>query len=130
MDMKHLTILSAAACFGLLARPGRSTARQPLRPARDPADGGGAGLHQQSGPWSKPAKTTGHSRIVAQSSDFFRSSRIELDGRDAPPLSVFRMHPNLPPGLYEVSAFLIGDQRPARAAVSPRRQGQCAQRRV
>ena len=54
--------------------------------------------------------------IVAQSSDFFRSSRIELDGRDAPPLSVFQ-YPNLPPGLYEVSAFLIGTNG-QRAAVS------------
>jgi len=54
--------------------------------------------------------------VVAQSSDFFRGSRIELDGRDAPPLSVFQ-YSNLPPGLYEVSAFLIGTGG-QRAAVS------------
>ena len=54
--------------------------------------------------------------VVAQSSDFFRSSRIELEGRDAPPLSVFQ-YPNLPPGLHEVSAFLIGTNG-QRAAVS------------
>ena len=45
--------------------------------------------------------------VIAQSSDFFRSSRIELDGREAPPLSVFQ-YGNLPPGLYEVSAYLLG----------------------
>jgi hypothetical protein len=54
--------------------------------------------------------------VVAQSTDFFRSSRVELDGRDAPPLAVFQ-YGNLPPGLYEVSAFLIGTGG-QRAAVS------------
>ena len=115
MDMKHLTILSAAACFGLLWAPGSLDGGQPLR------------LHVTPVMAAAPAfisvramvEASDDNRaleIVAQSSDFFRSSRIELDGRDAPPLSVFQ-YPNLPPGLYEVSAFLIGTNG-QRAAVS------------
>ena len=45
--------------------------------------------------------------IVAQSSEFYRSSRIDLDGRNAPPLAVFE-YPNLPAGMYEISAVLAG----------------------
>ena len=47
--------------------------------------------------------------IVAQSPEFFRSSSIDLDGRSAPRLSVVQ-YPNLPPGLYEVSAVLVGSR--------------------
>jgi hypothetical protein len=54
--------------------------------------------------------------IVAQSSEFFRSSRIDLEGRAAPPLSVVQ-YPNLPPGTYDVTAVLIGTQG-QRAAVT------------
>ena len=53
--------------------------------------------------------------IVAQSSDFFRSSRIDLEGRDAPPLSIVQ-YPNLPPGTYDVTATLIGTQGERAAA--------------
>jgi hypothetical protein len=45
--------------------------------------------------------------IVAQSPDFYRSSRISLDGGRAPRLSVFGF-PSLPAGLYEVSGTLVG----------------------
>ena len=45
--------------------------------------------------------------IVAQSPQFFRSSTIDLDGRNSPPLTVVE-YPNLPPGLYEVTAVLVG----------------------
>jgi hypothetical protein len=45
--------------------------------------------------------------IVAQSPQFFRSSTIDLDGRNSPPLTVIE-YPNLPPGFYEVSAVLVG----------------------
>jgi hypothetical protein len=45
--------------------------------------------------------------IVAQSPEFFRSSRIDLNGRNAPRLAVFE-YPSLPQGLYEVSAVLVG----------------------
>jgi hypothetical protein len=113
MDMKHLIL--AAACVGLLGAPGTLDGGQPLS------------LHVTPVMAAAPAfisvravvEASDDNRaleIVAQSSDFFRSSRIELDGRDAPPLSVFQ-YPNLPPGLYEVSAFLIGTNG-QRAAVS------------
>ena len=45
--------------------------------------------------------------IVAQSPDFYRSSRVTLDGGRAPRLSVFEF-PGLPAGLYEVSGTLVG----------------------
>ena len=43
----------------------------------------------------------------AQSPQFFRSSTIDLDGRNSPPLTIIE-YPNLPPGFYEVSAVLVG----------------------
>jgi hypothetical protein len=46
--------------------------------------------------------------VVAQSADFYRSSRIALDGDHAPRRAVFEYR-NLPPGLYEVSGVLVGD---------------------
>jgi hypothetical protein len=115
MGMKHLATLSAAACLGLLGVPGTLNGGQPLSLRVTPVMA------------AAPAFISVHAvveasddnralEIVAQSSDFFRSSRIELDGRDAPPLSVFQ-YPNLPPGLYEVSAVLIGTGG-QRAAVS------------
>ena len=45
--------------------------------------------------------------IVAQSSDFYRSSLVTLDGGNAPRLAVFNF-PSLPAGLYEVSGTLVG----------------------
>jgi hypothetical protein len=62
------------------------------------------------------ATKTGRSKSWRNRPSLFKGSRIELDGRDAPPLSVFQ-YTNLPPGLYEVSAFLIGTSG-QRAAVS------------
>jgi hypothetical protein len=106
MGMKLLTILPAAAFLGLLGAPATLNGSQPLS------------LHVTPVMAAAPAfisiravvEASDDNRalqIVAQSSDFFRSSRIELDGRNAPPLSVFQ-YPNLPPGLYDVSAILIG----------------------
>jgi hypothetical protein len=45
--------------------------------------------------------------IVAESSEFYRSSEIQLDGDRAPRTSVFEFR-SLPPGTYEVKATLRG----------------------
>ena len=45
--------------------------------------------------------------IIAESSDFFRSSQIPLDGQYAPHVSVFEF-PGLPAGLYAVTGILGG----------------------
>ncbi len=45
--------------------------------------------------------------VTAQSPDYFRRSRVELDGRNAPPLAVFE-YPNMPPGLYDITGVLVG----------------------
>src|SRR5262245_36126325 len=45
--------------------------------------------------------------ITAESPDFVRGSTIQLDGRNAPRLSVFEFR-DLPPGLYDVRAQLVG----------------------
>ena len=45
--------------------------------------------------------------IVAESTEYVRSSTIQLDGVSAPRVSVFEFR-NLPPGRYDVSGFLIG----------------------
>lgn len=54
--------------------------------------------------------------IVAESSDFYRSSEIQLDGEHAPRTNTFEFR-SLPSGTYEVKATLIGPGREARAAV-------------
>ena len=46
-------------------------------------------------------------RVVAESGDFYRSSEVQLDGTNAPPLEVFEFR-NLPTGLYQVTGVLVG----------------------
>jgi len=43
--------------------------------------------------------------VVAESTEFYRSSEIELDGARAPRTSLFEFR-SLPPGTYEVRATL------------------------
>lgn len=113
--MHRVAILSVLACTGLLGQASILNGSQPLS------------LHVSPTMAAAPAfinirvvvEASDDNRaleIVAQSPEFFRSSRIQLDGHDAPPLSVFQ-YANLPPGLYDVSAFLIGTNG-QRAAVS------------
>jgi hypothetical protein len=45
--------------------------------------------------------------IVAESTDFYRSSQIQLEGDKAPRTTRFEFR-SLPPGTYEVRALLIG----------------------
>jgi hypothetical protein len=54
--------------------------------------------------------------VIAQSPDFYRSSRVELPGRNAPRLAVFE-YASLPPGLYDITGVLVGTSG-RRAAVS------------
>jgi hypothetical protein len=49
--------------------------------------------------------------VVAESEAFFRSSRIQLDGRDAPVLNVIEFR-NLPTGLYQITGVLVGERGP------------------
>ena len=44
--------------------------------------------------------------IVAESSNFYRSSSIQLDGANAPRLNVFEFK-NLPTGTYDVTSVLV-----------------------
>jgi hypothetical protein len=52
--------------------------------------------------------------VVAESSDFYRSSEISLDGHRAPHLNVFELR-SLPSGDYEVRAVLKGAGNQTRA---------------
>lgn len=104
--MKKLAILAASACACLVAGAGTLNGGQPLTlqvsPAMAPAP---AFIRVRA-----VVEANDENRwldIVAQSSDFFRSSRVDLDGRNAPRLQVFEF-PNLPSGSYEVSAVLVG----------------------
>jgi hypothetical protein len=55
-------------------------------------------------------------QIIASSANFYRSSEIELDGPHTVPVNIFEFR-NLPSGLYEVTAVLVGTHGP-RATVS------------
>jgi len=52
--------------------------------------------------------------IVAESSDFYRSSEFELEGDRSPRTATLEFH-GLPPGTYEVSATLMGPGSTVRA---------------
>ena len=52
--------------------------------------------------------------VQAESPAFYRSSEIELDGDRAPRTNTFELR-NLPPGVYEVSATLMGPGETIRA---------------
>jgi len=54
--------------------------------------------------------------IVAESTEFYRSSEIQLDGENAPRTNTFEFR-SLPPGNYEVKATLLGPGGSARASV-------------
>jgi len=54
--------------------------------------------------------------IVAESSDFYRSSEIQLDGEHAPRTTTFEFR-SLPPGIYEVKGTLRGSDGSAIATV-------------
>jgi hypothetical protein len=58
--------------------------------------------------------------VVAVSRDFYRSSQIEMDGAQAPRLSVFEFR-DLPSGDYEFSARLIGAHGQRATASQPAR---------
>ena len=45
--------------------------------------------------------------IVAQSTEFYRSSHLDLDGRNSPRIAVVE-YPRLPPGNYEITGVLVG----------------------
>jgi hypothetical protein len=45
--------------------------------------------------------------IVAQSTEFYRSSHIDLDGSNSPRVAVVE-YPRLPPGRYEITGILVG----------------------
>jgi hypothetical protein len=46
-------------------------------------------------------------QVVAESSDFYRSSQVSLDGKNAPPLNVFKFR-DLPSGVYQITSVLTG----------------------
>jgi hypothetical protein len=46
-------------------------------------------------------------QVVAESSDFYRSSQVSLDGKNAAPLNVFKFT-DLPSGSYEITSVLSG----------------------
>jgi hypothetical protein len=54
-------------------------------------------------------------QVVAESSTFYTSSEVQLEGRRSSPLNVFEFR-NLPVGLYEITGVLV-DARGERAAV-------------
>ena len=54
--------------------------------------------------------------VVVDSPDFYRSSRIELEGADAPRTTVFELR-NLPGGRYVVTTRLLGTSGKIRSAL-------------
>ena len=73
----------------------------------------------------EPADENRVLQVVAESSTFYRSSEVQIDGRHAAPLNVFQFR-NVPTGVYRVTSLLIGTHgqrasalRVARVAPAP-----------
>jgi hypothetical protein len=49
--------------------------------------------------------------VVAESEDFYRSSQVQLNGKDAPVLNVVEFR-NLPTGMYHITGVLVGEHGP------------------
>ena len=54
--------------------------------------------------------------VTADSSEFFRSSEVQLEGESSPRVTVFRFR-QLPPGSYNIAAELIGSNGKTRERV-------------
>ena len=54
--------------------------------------------------------------IIAESTDFYRRSQIQLNGEYAPRTNTFEFR-SLPPGMYEVKAILMDSTGNARATM-------------
>jgi hypothetical protein len=63
-----------------------------------------------------PDPENGAIQVVAESSDFYRRSEIELDGNAAPRSSTFE-YAGLPRGTYEIHVVLLDAHGEQRAAV-------------
>jgi hypothetical protein len=103
--MKKLAILAAASTC-LLTGAGVLDGNQPLTlqvsPAMAPAPAFvSVRAHVEANDDNRTLE------VVAQSPDFYRSSRVDLAGRNAPRLAVFE-YPSLPSGLYDITAILVG----------------------
>jgi hypothetical protein len=106
MVVKKPAILAVAACTCLLGGAGTLDGGPALSLQVSPAVGRAPAF--VSVRTSVEASDDNRSlEIVAQSSEFYRSSRIDLDGRNAPRLAVFE-YPSLPAGSYEMTAILAG----------------------
>jgi hypothetical protein len=55
--------------------------------------------------------------VVAESPDFYRSSQISIDARNASRLNVFEFR-NLPTGLYSITGVVVGVHGPRATASS------------
>ncbi len=50
-------------------------------------------------------------QVAAESSEFYRSSQVQLNGKDTAPVQVFEFR-NLPTGTYEITGVLVGTRGP------------------
>ncbi len=104
--MKKLTMLAAATCTCLLAGAGTLDGSPALSLQVSPAMGRAPAFVSVRAILEANDDNRAL-EIVAHSPEFYRSSRIDLDGRNAPRLLVFE-YPNLPAGSYDMTGVLIG----------------------
>ena len=91
---------------GVLLMAGRAHGVQPMRLQASPAMSRAPGFVTIR-VLLEPDAGDRFLRIVAESPNFYRSSEVQMDGADAPPLSVFEFR-DLPEGLYSVTGTLVG----------------------
>jgi hypothetical protein len=104
--MKKLALLVAASCTSVLVAAGTTDGHQPLTLQVSPTMVAAPAFVRVRAV-IEGSDDNRSLEITAQSPNYFRRSSVDLDGRNAPPLAVFE-YSNLPPGLYDITAVLVG----------------------
>ena len=102
--MRQLAMLLAAAY--VVVGPATVDATQPLTLQVSPTISPAPGVISVRAT-VEPSDDNLSLQIVAQSAEFIRSSSVDIDGSHTPRLNVFEYR-NLPSGVYDVSAILVG----------------------
>jgi len=111
--MRQFAMLLAAAY--VVVGPATVDATQPLTLQVSPAVSPAPGFISVRAT-VEPSEDNLSLQIVAQSAEFIRTSSVDIDGSHTPRMNVFEYR-NLPSGVYDVSATLVGTRGP-RATVT------------
>ena len=104
--MTRFAIIAATAAICLLGGSSSVDSAQPLSLEVSPVVAPGPAFVRVRAV-VEPSDDNRSLDIVAQSAEFYRSSHVDLDGRNSPRIAVVE-YSRLPPGKYEITGVLVG----------------------